>query len=118
MAHGDHESEIQRLIKKIRAQVAAEEQMRLNLPRAKAYDDDVVICNALENTRLSFAGRGLLAYCLSREKGFTISFSMLDAIEPANRMGGLFRALRELEDNGFAKRTGPDCWTFFAVPEE
>ena len=117
MANGDHESEIQRLIKKLREEIAAEEQMARNLPRAREYDN-VVICDALENTRLSFGGRGLLAYCLSRESGFTISYSLLDAIGSENRMGGLFRAIRELEDNGLAKRTGPDCWTFYAVPEE
>ncbi len=112
----EYEPETRRLLNKLRAQVAAEDQMKIDLPRAKEYDGNP-ICDVLEDTRLSLRGRCLLAYCLSRQDGFTISASTLDSIVP-ERMGGLFGALRELEDKGFAKRSDPDCWTFFAVPVE
>lgn len=59
---------------------------------------------ALEDARLSYRARGLLAYMLSRPEGWTTDATRLAAGKSTEGRGAILTALKELENHGYLVR--------------
>ena len=83
----------------------------------------VIIQNkALEDTRLSWKARGLLAYLLTRPKNWEVNSEQLASISPCGPTA-VRAGLRELEKAGYAElkffggETGGSGWIIYELPE-
>lgn len=74
--------------------------------RVSKHDDHYVSINryGLEDTRLSFKARGLLAYLLTKPDGWMINFRHLMKVGPDGEWSVL-AALKELETCGYLSRS-------------
>lgn len=100
-----------KLLKRLRAALE-EPKQRPQLPPRAFQHQNSTMCDALENSSLSLRARALLALLLSRQTGFTLARSALDAID--DRMT-VYAALCELEREGFVRCT-TEGWEVFSTP--
>lgn len=77
----------------------------MKITRARRRQNFTVIPNeAIDDERMSFRARGLLAYLLSRPDGWTTSAERLASVATEGR-DAVRTALREIEDAGYLRRT-------------
>jgi len=68
MTHTHHESVSRRLLDRLRAHVAADSEMKIDVPRAQEYDR-TLICDVLENRRLCFELEACWPFCCRGKMG-------------------------------------------------